>query len=216
MKNLKNINEFWGAVIRRDMSSAVREEDKFHSKEELRNYLAKEIEKQGENVVIKNLDVSGIEDLSELLFGVGVGNVKSIDFSGWKTDNATTIEAMFYQIPNVESINLSGWNTSNITDMNYLFTRCFKLVDIDLTGWDTSKVTDMSKMFAGCISLTSLDLSGWDTSNVNDMSYMFWNCTNLKFLDLAGWDTKSIKSMNNMFFDCPAPYKVVNNKIVRR
>ena len=47
----------WGTVLKRDLLGEIREEDRFHNKEELKEYLKSEIEKQGENAVIKNLDV---------------------------------------------------------------------------------------------------------------------------------------------------------------
>ena len=56
----------WGTVLKRDLLGLSREEDKFHTREELQEYIRSEIEKQGENVVIKDLDVSPIEDLSWL------------------------------------------------------------------------------------------------------------------------------------------------------
>ena len=161
MKYLKPINEFWGDVLKRDLLGETREEDKFHSKEELQKYLKSEIEKQGENVVIQNLDVSLIEDMSKLFYEIAEG---------------------------VKTLDLSGWKTSGVKYMNYMFFNCKNLKSIDLSGWDTSNVENMSAMFCNCSSLKSLDLSGWDTSNVKNMSYMFW--------------------------DCPAPYEVIDNKIV--
>ena len=163
MKYIKPINEIWGPVLKRDLLGETREEDKFHSKEQLREYLISEIKKQGEYVVIQNLDVSLIENLS----------------------------ALFYNITNgVKSLDLSGWKTSNIKDMSF--------------------------MFYGCENLKSLDISGWDTSNVEDMGAMFGNCINLKSLDLSGLDTSNVKDMCGMFYFCPAPYKIVNNKIVKK
>ena len=76
----------WGTVLKRDLLGEIREEDRFHSKKELKEYLKSEIERQGENVVIKNLDVSLLEDLSCLVTGMGDG-VKTLDRSGWKTPN---------------------------------------------------------------------------------------------------------------------------------
>ena len=66
MKYLKPINEIWGPVLKRDLLGETREEDKFHSIKELQKYLKSEIEKQGENVVIRNLDVSLVENLGGL------------------------------------------------------------------------------------------------------------------------------------------------------
>ena len=76
----------------------------------------------------------------------------------------------------------------------------------------------MDHTFYFCKSLKSLDLSSWNTSNVKDMSYLFKDCANLESLDLSGWDTSNVKDMGmvDMFFGCPAPYRVINNKIVKK
>ena len=168
MKYLKPINEIWGPVLKRDLLGETREEDKFHSKEQLQEYLKSEIEKQGKNVVIKNLDVSLIEDLSRLFYNARANSIGS----------------------GIKSLDLSGWKTSNVEDMSYMFSWCTELESLNLSGWDTSKVRSMTEMFRYCVNLKSLDLSGWDTSNVENMYTMLWNC--------------------------PAPYKVINNKIVKK
>ena len=164
MKYVKPINEFWGDVLKRDLLGETREEDKFHSMQELKKYLKSEIEKQGENVVIQNLDVSLIEDLSWLFHDIAY-EVKSLDLSGWKTSGVKYMSETFYNCINLESLNVSGWDTSN--------------------------VDNMSCMFSGCNNLESLDLSGWNTSKVYD------------------------KGMSGMFNGCPAPYEVIDNKIVK-
>ena len=189
MKYLKPINEIWGPVLKRDLLGETREEDKFHTKEELREYLKSEIKKQGENVVIQNLDVSLVEDFSDL-FEYIVIDVKTLDMSGWKTSNVKDMNGMFFLCNGIESLNLSGWDTSN--------------------------VKDMGDMFHGCNNLKNLNLSGWDTSNVMNMIYMFYNCRSLKSLDLSGWNTSNVESFDDMFKYCPAPYEVVNDKIVKK
>ena len=191
MKYLKPINEFWGDVLKRDLLGETREEDKFRSIEELQKYLRSEIEKQGENVVIKDLDVSLIEDLSGLFYNLyNIRNgVKTLDLSGWKTSNIKYMNGMFYDCDNLESLNLSGWDTSNVMYTDH--------------------------MFHGCNNLKNLDLSGWDTPNVMYMDHMFYNCRSLKSLDLSGWNTSNVESFDDMFKNCPAPYEVVNNKIVK-
>ena len=209
------VNEFWGPVLNRDILEETREEDKFHTKKELIEYLKSEIEKQGENVVIRNLDVSLVEDLSELFKDIADG-VKTLDLSGWKTSNIKDISWMFSGCGSLESLDLSGWKTSNVEDMHGMFSHCENLKSLDLSGWDTSSVKNMNYMFVKCKSLESLDLSGWNTSNVEDMGQMFYLCSNLEFLDLSGWDTSSVKNMSEMFFRCPAPYEVVGNKIVKK
>ena len=189
MRYIKPINEFWGDVLKRDLLGETREEDKFHTKEELQEYLKSEIKKQGDNVVIRNLDVSLIEDFSWLF--------------------PMTLDG-------VETLDLSGWNTSNVKSMSHMFYDCSSLKSIDLSGWDTSNVKNMIGVFRYCSSLKSIDLSGWDTSNADYMSGMFSYCETLKSLDLSGWDTSNVEEMNGMFYHCPAPYDVVDNKIVRK
>ena len=218
MKKVSNINEFWGAVIRRDMSSAIREEEIPHSKEELQDYLKKEIERQGKNVVICNLDVSDIEDLSNLFLidDKYTDHLESLDLSGWKTDHVRYMSGTFTRLYNLKSINLSGWNTGNVRDISLMFYDCRKLNELDLSGWKTDNVRNMHGVFSNCESLKSLDLSDWDTHNVQYMTHMFYGCRDLKSLDLSGWDTSNVKDMRFMFDNCPAPYKVVDNKIVRR
>ena len=179
----------WGTVLKRDLLGETREEDKFRSKEQLKEYLMSETEKQGENVVIRNLDVSLVEDLSKLFYVIG-NEVKTLDLSGWKTSNVKNMSSIFYGCYNLKSLNLSGWKTPNVKDM----------------AW----------MFGDCKNLESLDLSGWDTSNVKDMRWMFCDCYSLKSLDLSGWDTHNVWYMDNMFRDCPAPYEVVNKKIIKK
>ena len=132
----------WGTVLKRDLLGEIREEDRFHSKKELREYLISEIEKQGENVVIRNLDVSLIKELRDLFINIA-DDVKTLD--------------------------LSGWNTSNVEDMAWMFANCKSLESVDLSGWDTSKVKDMSRMFYCCINLEHIDLSSFDVSNVKYM-----------------------------------------------
>ena len=178
----------WGTVLKRDLLGETREEDKIRSKEQLREYLEAEVYKQGENVVIRNLDVSLIEDLSGLFRGIGE-YTKTLDLSGWKTSNVKSMNRLFYCCSNLESLDLSGWDTSNVNDMSRMFFYCSGLKSLDLSGWDTSKVIHMNGMFSYCKSLESLDLSGWDISNV--------------------------VNMGNIFYDCPAPYRSDDNKIIK-
>ena len=179
----------WGTVLKRDLLGEVREEDRFHNRKEVREYIRSEIKKQGENVVIRDLDVSLVEDLHDLFINSAY-EVKSLDLSGWKTSGAKNMAELFNYCPKLESLNVSGWDTSN--------------------------VENMCAMFYDCKNLKSLDLSGWNVSNVKDMGWMFYNCYELKSLDLSGWDTSKVKNMSWMFKYCPAPYEVVNNKIIKK
>ena len=119
----------WGTVLKRDLLGLSREEDRFHTREELQKYLESEIEKQGENVVIRNLDVSLIDDLSKLFVGIN-NRIKSLDLSGWKTSNVKDMSCIFFICDTIKSIDLSGWNTSNVENMKCLFYGCRNLKTI--------------------------------------------------------------------------------------
>ena len=215
MKYVKPINEFWGDVLKRDLLGETRQEDKFHSMAELREYIDSEIEKQGKNVVIQNLDVSLLEDLSDLFEDID-DRVKTLDLSGWKTSGVKFMSYMFYDCKNLESLNLSGWDTSSVETMIGMFHQCKNLESLNLSGWDTSSVENTAWMFGGCRKIKSIDVSDWDTSKVNNMEGMFYDCNDLKSLDLSSWDTSNVYDMIYMFDNCPAPYEVINNKIVKK
>ena len=87
----------WGTVLKRDLLGETREEDKFYTIEKLQEYLKSEIEKQGENVVIRNLDVSRITDLSDLFYGYN--SIKTLDISGWDTFKVKNMARMFFGRP---------------------------------------------------------------------------------------------------------------------
>ena len=193
----------WGTVLKRDLLGEIREEDRFHNKEELKEYLKSEIERQGENVSIRNLDASLVEDMSELFCVIG-NDVKTLDLSGWDTSNVKNMGDMFYGCHNLKSLNLSGWDTSNVENMKQMFSYCSQLKSLDISGWDTSIVNNTSWMFSNCLNLESLDLSGWNTSNIKYMTGMFSDCTNLKSLNLSGWNISNVGYMYGIFNGCDA------------
>ena len=206
----------WGTVLKRDLLGETREEDKFHTKEELQDFLKSEIERQGKNVVIRDLDVSLLKDLGGLFKDIAI-DVETLDLSGWKTSNIENMKEMFILCRSLKKLDLSGWDTSGVKDMSKMFYACINLKSLDVSGWGTSNVNSMNDMFFNCLNLESLDLSGWDTSNVENMSGMFFGCIGLKSLDLSGWDTSNVENMIGMFWECPVPYEVVDcNKIVKK
>ena len=138
----------WGTVLKRDLLGETREEDKFYTKEKLQKYIKSEIKKQGEHVVIQNIDVSRIEDLSDLFRDITDG-VKTLDLSGWKTSNVKDMSWMFGGCKTLESLDLSGWDVSNVKTMNDMFACCENIEYLDITDWDTSKVKNMARMFFG-------------------------------------------------------------------
>ena len=92
----------WGTVLKRDLLEEAREEDRFHSKEQVREYVKSEIEKCEKYVVIKNLDVSLVEDLSNLFCNITAG-VESLNLPGWKTSNVQNMSDMFYNCDSLKN-----------------------------------------------------------------------------------------------------------------
>ena len=138
----------WGPVLKRDLLGETREEDKFHSKKELKEYLKSEIEKQGEHVVINGCYLTdSIDDLSGLFYKIADG-VKSLRLS--IRGNVKNMSYMFYKCSNLESLELSLWNTTNVEDMFSMFYGCTNLKSLDLTSFDTSNVKDMIGIFDSC------------------------------------------------------------------
>ena len=131
-----------------------------------------------------------------------MSNLKAVDFSHFKTGNATNMSYMFSGCSTLTSLDLSGFNTAKVTDMSSMFKSCSKLTSLDLSGFNTANVTTMSWMFEGCSKLTSLDLSGFNTANVADMSLMFHSCNKLTSLNVGGFNTANVTSMSSMFEYC--------------
>ncbi len=131
-----------------------------------------------------------------------MSNLKAVDFSHFKTGNATNMSYMFSGCSTLTSLDLSGFNTAKVTDMRYMFSGCSTLTSIDLSGFNTAKVTDMRYMFESCSKLTSLNVGGFNTANVTNMRSMFGSCSTLTSLNLESFDTSKVTDMSSMFKSC--------------
>ena len=101
------------------------------------------------------------------------------------------------------SLDLSGFKTDNVTSMSYMFMFCRSLTRLNLSGFKTDNVTRMEYMFYGCSGLTRLDMSGFKTDKVTTMEYMFNDSYRLKTIYVgADWSTASVTSSKNMFAYC--------------
>ena len=163
-------------------------------------------------------------------FFMGCTNLTQIEnISNLKTDNVTSLAAMFSDCLSLESIDISGFNTSNVKNMKCIFdgySNEMALTTITgLNDIDTSKVENMSYMFESCTNLNSLDINfntenvrtmyfmfdyctglesisfgeNFNTSNVEDMGYMFCDCMSLESIDVSSFDTSNVKYMDYMF-----------------
>ena len=133
----------------------------------------------------------------------GMTNLKEINFNGaFHTEQAETMERMFYGCENLEKLDVSTLDTSNVTNMRDMFRGCKRLEELDVSSFDTSNVTMMATMFSGCTNLEKLDLNTFDTSSLKNIGYMFSGCTNLEEVKLNKWDTSKVDYMEATFMGC--------------
>ena len=110
--------------------------------------IIKERLKEDKNADLNDIDVSNINNMSNLFFMLDPHN---INVSGWDMSNVEDTNGMFY---NCSSFNcdLSNWDVSKVIDMGYMFYECEKF-DSDLSNWNTSNVVHMKGALRHCISL---------------------------------------------------------------
>ena len=113
-----------------------------------------------------------------------------------------TLNGMFNGCTNLTGMNFSGFDTGNATSMNDFMAGCANLGSVDVSSLVTGNVTSMKNFFSGCQILGGLNLGGFDTSNVTDFSGMFMGCRRLQKLDLNSFNTLSATNMANMFNGC--------------
>ena len=166
---------------------------------------------------IKNADVSGITDLSNLFNGMTTFN---LDISSWDTSSVNTMYKMFYgaksfnqdigqwdtsrvinmaeTFSHAESFNqdIGNWDVSHVKNMSFMFNQAF-VFDQNLNKWNTGKVTNMRGMFTHTHKFNG-DISTWDVSQVTNMREMFL-VSSLFNSDINTWDVSQVTTMRQMF-----------------
>lgn len=92
------------------------------NRSELTFLIGLEIEKHGNLCSLNHIDVSGIEDFSDLFNGGhDFGNFNG-DISGWDMSNAVNCTRMFYRSSYTgENGDITSWNMDNVTHANQMF-----------------------------------------------------------------------------------------------
>ncbi len=142
-----------------------------------------------ETIHLGDIDVSNIQDMSELFF-----DSERKDFSGidtWDVSHVTDMSYMFYGTFMDEPI--GKWDVSNVKDMSNMF--AFSTFDQPIADWQVSNVENMNRMFMD--SKFNQPLGKWDVSHVENMSEMFVNAPFNQPIDT--WDVSNVKYMGNMF-----------------
>jgi surface protein len=99
-----------------------------------------------------NSTMTSLESFLDYNHDKNIGNIKSIDFSHFKSSLITDMSKTFSGCNLLESIDFYNFNSTSLKNMNSMFFLCDYLKSIDLSFFDVSKVTDMSYMFYGCTS----------------------------------------------------------------
>ena len=165
-------------------------------------------------VALKSLDVSGFntENVTNMsyMFSDCSSSLTELDVSNFTTENVTDMQGMFCDCYSLRKLDISSFNTKNVTNMWSMFCGCSDLQELDVSNFNTEKVTNMGSMFFCCESLEELDVRGFNTQNVFSMCGMFENCRSLKILDTSGFDMQNVTNMVDMFEQCPGLNKSSN------
>ena len=149
---------------------------------------------------LRNMFYGGYINATDSLRLVNLKEIKGLE--NLQTDEAVTLEDMFYGCESLQSIDLSHFNTSKVKIFSGMFWSCSALQILDLSTFNTSNATKMEGMFGHCYSLTDLDLSNFNTKNVTDMAGMFIRCDALETLDISSFNTGNVTTMESMFSSC--------------
>lgn len=172
---------------------------------------------------------------SNLLFGAKDtdnawnANVKSVDLTNFRTDNATTLAFLFNGSKSLETITgIEHLNTTQVQDLTAAFQYCAALTNLDLSSWKTDNVTSVSNMFFQTTQLqtvtgidtwnmpkltearalfaysgiTKVDLSNWNPTELRDFTHVFNGCSNLKEVKIENWEVPYLDGISYAFYNC--------------
>ena len=111
-----------------------------------------------------------------------VSNITYVVFDESFADytNLTSTAYWFYRLNHLNDIaNIHNLKTNDVTTMFAMFYGCYSITSLDLAYFNTENVTNMEQMFYGCSGLYFLDLSSFNTANVTVMTGMFSECSSL-------------------------------------
>ena len=150
-----------------------------------------EIAWHGPQCCLNHLDISGVDDMSELFHKSPFNG----DISRWNVAHVMSMESMF----EAGSFNgdISGWDVSNVKTMHSMFRE--SRFNGDLSRWNTSRVENMGYMFANSSFVG--DISQWNVGSALDMYNMFESAAFSG--DLSQWDMGRVEYVQSIFYLSP-------------
>jgi len=165
----------------------------------IRALVKQEIERLGNNADLNHIDVSNVQDMSQLFFGSPFNG----DISKWNVSNVKDMSGMFSD-SNFNG-DISQWDVSKVEKMDWMFAKT--KFNGDVSKWNVSNVKNMGFMFA--LSKFNGDISKWNVSNVEVMSSMF---AGAEFKgDVSQWNVSKVWGMGDMFSKSPLEEKYGKN-----
>ena len=127
--------------------------------------------------IIGKLDVSAATDMYEMMWGTQ--NLREIDVSDWKFNEAITYAPAFYE--------------------------CSRLTFLDVSKWDVSMIKKFENMF-NCLGSyyrqnteidAILDVSNFNMTNATSIKSMFGEQSGCRMLDFRKWELPNVTSVSN-------------------
>ena len=132
---------------------------------------------------------NGVTDMSYMLNNCK--HVTNVDFSKWRMNNITSVEAIFQlcnfaKVPNIPMIDMR-----NLVNARAMFCKCKSITTLDnWREWKDGlwfnnkveyKIKNMNMLFNGCINLKTVTFPKWPNyiNQLEDISFMFNRCKSL-------------------------------------
>lgn len=215
------VEEGWGALVRRDLTDEVRDEDKkvFTSKYDFQKFINDEIRALKDGVdeyraspcIYQPKSSTFFIDLFDIGGALSQTEVKKLDLSNIRMEGTECDFSNMFQRLYVKEIILPNMKDCKIKSCESMFMGCTDLVNVaGLDKMDVSGVDNFAYMFEGCRHMNLTPVESWDVSSGTNFTSMFDGACDesnpMDSLDLSGWKISTKESdwvsMEKMFKGC--------------